>query len=168
MKPIVSAKSTRHMSRFLLLLSATLALSSTAQAVDKNTEESVVSANPTLVGRWTGVGSFLDVKLDKEIGKVPLEVEIRADGTVSGCIGDAKLTQTSIEKARYGFEIHAILDSKIRRDKAETKNHLIVLLVSPVKDKEGALVSKANFHLKSRYGFDFTYRVGGVMLKRQP
>jgi len=47
------------------------------------------------------------------------------------------------------------------------KDHLIILLVTPLKDKDGALVSDANFHLKSNYVWDFTMRVGGVMLKKQ-
>jgi len=142
-----------------------LVLSCTGQAGEK---ESIVAANPVLIGKWTGEGRFLDVALDKDLGKVLLEVEINKDNTVAGRIGDAKLTRTTIEKARYGFEIHGILDSKIKKDKAEKKDHLIILLVTPVKDKEGALVSDANFHLKGNYALDLSMRVGGVMLKKQP
>lgn len=148
-----------------ILLLTILVLSCTGQAAEK---ESVVAANPVLIGKWTGEGKFLDVALDKDLGKVPLEVEINKDNTVAGRIGDAKLTQTSIEKARYGFEIHGILDSRIKKNKAEKKDHLIILLVTPVKGKVGVRVSDANFHLKSNYGFDLTMRVGGVMLKKQP
>jgi hypothetical protein len=148
-----------------ILLLTILVLSCTGQADEK---QSVTAANPVLIGKWTGQGRFLDVALDKDLGKVPLQVEINKDNTVTGRIGDATLTQTSIKKARYGFEIHGILDSKINKNKAEKKDHLIILLVTPVKDKEGVLVSDANFHLKSRYVFDLTMRVGGVTLKKQP
>ena len=148
-----------------ILLLTILVLSCTGQAAEK---QSVIAANPVLIGKWTGQGKFLDVALDKDLGKVPLEVEINKDNTVTGRIGDAKLTQTSIKKARYGFEIHGILDSKINKNKSEKKDHLIILLVTPVKDKDGALVSDANFHLKSNYTLDLNMRVGGVMLKKQP
>ena len=151
-----------------ILLLTILALSCTGQAAEKESKKSVVTANPTLVGKWTGEGRFLDVAVDKDLGKVALEVEISKDNTVAGRIGDAKLTQTSIRKARYGFEIRGILDSRIKKDKSEKKDHLIILLVTPVKDKEGALVSDANFHLKSNYALDLGFRVGGVTLKKQP
>jgi len=109
-----------------------LVLSCTGQAGEK---ESIVAANPVLIGKWTGEGRFLDVAVDKDLGKVPLEVEINKDKTVTGRLGDAMLTQTSIKKARCGFEIHGILDSRVKRNKAEKKDHLIILLVTPVKDK---------------------------------
>lgn len=131
-------------------------------------KEGVISTHPELIGKWAGEGQFLDVALDKELGKVALEVEIGKDGTLTGKIGDAKLAKTSIAKARYGFEIHAILDARVKKDKSEKRDHLIILLVTPVKDKDGALVSDANFHLKSNFTFDLTMRVGGVMLKKQP
>jgi hypothetical protein len=155
----------RHLTIALKLCFVLAAGLGAAQAAEK---ESVVAANPVLIGKWTGEGRFLDVAVDKDLGKVPLEVEINKDNTVAGRIGDAKLTQTSIEKARYGFEIHGILDSRIKKDKAEKKDHLIILLVTPVKDKEGVLVSDANFHLKSNYALDLGFRVGGVTLKKQP
>ncbi len=151
--------------RSSILLLTVMVLSCTGQAADK---EGVVAANPALIGTWTGEGRFLDAALDKDLGKVPLEVEINSDSTVAVGIGDARLTQTSIKKAGYGFEIHGILDSRIRKNKAEKKDHLILLLVTPVKDKDGVLMSDANFHLKSNYVFDLTMRVGGVMLKKRP
>lgn len=149
----------------LILLLASLILSCTGMAAEI---QSVAGANPTLVGKWTGEGRFLDVAVAKDLGKVPLEVEINKDNTVTGRIGDAKLTKTSIQKASYGFEIRGILDSRIQKGKAEKKDHLIILLVTPVKDKEGALISDANFHLKSNYVLDLGFRVGGVTLKKQP
>ena len=147
------------------LLLTILILSSAAQAAET---EDVVAANPLLVGKWTGEGGFLNAALDRNVGKVSLEIEIKKDHTVSGRIGDANLTKTSIGKAPYGFEIRGVLDSPIKKDTLEKKNHLIVLLLTPSKNAEGALVSDANFHLKSNYLFDFTMQVGGVMLKKQP
>ena len=168
MKKAVSGTHVQRTITPVLVLFTILALGCSRQAAETKSDESIVAANPTLIGKWTGEGKFLDVALDKDLGKVALEVEINQDGTVAGRIGDAKLTQTSIHKARYGFEIRGLLDSPIKKDKAEKKDHLIILLVTPVKDKDGVLVSDANFHLKDNYGFDVTMRVGGVLLKKQP
>lgn len=43
-------------------------------------------------------------------------IEINNDNTVSGKIGDARLTKTSIEKANYGFEVKGVLDSRIKKN----------------------------------------------------
>lgn len=168
MKKLVIGTHHQRTINSVLLLLTTLILSCTGQAAEKASKQSVVADNPTLIGKWTGEGRFLDVAVDKDLGKVPLEVEINKDNTVVGRIGDAKLTHTSIHKARYGFEIRGLLDSRIKKDKTQKKNHLIILLVTPVKDKEGLLVSDANFHLKSNYALDLGFRVGGVTLKKQP
>ena len=144
-----------------------LVISCTSQ---KSDNENLVTSNPFLIGKWTGEGGFLDVDLDKEVGKVMLEIEIKKDNTVSGKIGDARLTETSIGKANYGFEIKGVfdspLDSRIKKNKDIKKNHLIILLVTPIKNNNDVMVSDANFHLKSNYIFDFTMRVGGVLLTK--
>ena len=138
----------------------------------KSDNENLVASNPFLIGKWTGEGGFLDVDLDKEVGKVMLEIEIKKDNTVSGKIGDARLTETSIGKANYGFEIKGVLDSpldsRIKKNKDIKKNHLIILLVTPIKNNNDVMVSDANFHLKSNYIFDFTMSVGGVLLTKVP
>jgi hypothetical protein len=136
----------------------------------KSDDENVVASNPFLIGKWTGEGGFLDVDLNKEVGKVILEIEINKDNSVSGKIGDARLTKTSIEKADYGFEIKGVLDSsldsRIKKNKDVKKNHLIILLVTPFKNSKDEMVSDANFHLKTNYTFDFSMRVGGVLLTK--
>ena len=140
-----------------------LVISCTGQ---KSEIDNIVASNPFLIGKWTGEGGFLDVNLDKEVGKVMIEIEIINDNTVSGKIGDARLTKTSIEKANYGFEIKGVLDSRIKKNKNVKKNHLIILLVTPLKNSNDVMVSDANLHLKSNYIFDFNMRVGGVMLTK--
>ncbi len=132
----------------------------------KSEIENIVASNPFLIGKWTGEGGFLDVNLDREVGKVMIEIEINNDNTVSGKVGDARLTQTSIEKANYGFQIKGVLDSRIKKNKNVKKNHLIILLVTPLKNSNNVIVSDANSHLKSNYIFDFNMRVGGVMLTK--
>jgi len=121
-----------------------------------------------LIGKWTGEGGFLNINLDKEVGKVMIEIEINNDNTVSGKIGNAKLTKTSIEKANYGFEIKGVLDSLIRKNKNVKKNHLIILLVKRLKNGSDVMVSDANFHLNGNYIFDLNMGVGGVQLSKEP
>lgn len=147
-----------------LLLFALACMAGGARAAETGSAPTVAD----VTGKWVGVGKFLGVDIDKEVGTVPIAIEIDKDGKVTGAIADAKLTKTSIAKVRYGFEIHAILDGKLKKDKNVTKDHLIILFVTPKPDKDGALVSDANFHVKSNYVFDLTMLVGGVMLKKQP
>ena len=135
---------------------------------EKSDDENLVASNPFLIGKWTGEGGFLNVDLDKEVGKVIFEIEIKKDNTVSGKIGDARLTETSIGKANYGFEIKGVLDSRIKEKVDLKKDHVIILLVTPNKNSNDVMVSDANFHLKSNYIFDFTMRVGGVLLIKVP
>ena len=68
---------------------------------DQNTDqENLVASNPYLIGKWTGEGNFLDVDLNKEYGKVILEIEIKEDNTIIGKIGEAQLTNTSMVEAK--------------------------------------------------------------------
>ncbi|MDH3323218.1 MAG: hypothetical protein OEM04_09525 [Flavobacteriaceae bacterium] len=149
--------------KYLLIL--TLLIS----CVDKNMDqENIIDANPYLIGKWTGEGNFLDVKLNYEIGKVIIEMEIKEDHTIVGRIGDAKLVDTNIRKANFGFTIRGKLDSKFKKDSDLEKDHLIILLVLPEKDREKSTTSSANFHLKSNYIYDSSMRVGGVLLTKTP
>ncbi len=153
------------MKKLGLIFFISMVISCTGQ---KSEIDNIVASNPFLIGKWTGEGGFLDVNLDKEVGKVMIEIEINNDNTVSGKIGDARLTKTSIEKADYGFEIKGVLDSRIRKNKNVKKNHLIILLVKPLKNSSDVMVSDANFHLKSNYIFDLNMRVGVVQLSKEP
>ena len=137
--------------------------------VGKNTDnEILVASNPYLIGKWTGDGNFLDVDLDKEIGKIRVEIEIKEDNKILAKIGKAQLINTSIAESKYGFEIKGKLDSNLKDECDLDKDHLIILLVLPKQNKGDVLTSDANFHLKSNYTFDFSMRVGGVILTKEP
>ena len=133
----------------------------------KTDNESVISSNPYLIGEWSGEGNFLNRSFSKEIGVIPIAIQIKDDYEISGTIADAKLINTSIIEASYGFEIKGELSSKIKRSSKITKDHLIVLLVLPKEGRENVAVSDANFHLKSNYSLDLDMRVGGVSLKKR-
>jgi|GEM_PF-1324625 len=134
----------------------------------KPERENLTGSYPFLSGKWSGTGKFLDVGLAKELGNVDLYVEIRNDNTVLARIGNSSLLETSIEKTDKGFEIKGLLDKPLSNNKnVLKKDHLIILLVNPVQSGNGVFVSDANFHLKSNYTFDFSMRVGGVVLSRE-
>jgi len=147
--------------KLLILLS--LALSCTGRQ-EKN--EKIIESNPNLIGRWTGEGNFFNMSLNTSIGPVPFEILINKDNTVSGKVGEARLTKTSITKTGYGFEIRGILDAKLKKDHDLGRKHLIILLVMPEDNRDSVRYSDANFHLKNNYFFDFAMRVGGVGLTK--
>jgi hypothetical protein len=148
-----------------LIFLMTLAISCTSQKSDK---ENVVASNPFLIGKWTGEGKFSNLDLIKDSVIVKFEIEINKDNTISGKVGDARLKETSIAIANYGFEIKGILDSRIKKNKYVKKNHLVIMLITPVKNSKDVMVSYANFHLKSNYFFDLTMRGGEVELTKLP
>ncbi len=129
--------------------------------------EKIISSNPFLVGTWKGEGRFLNVDLSSETGQILFEIKINSDFTITGKVGDASLTKTSIVNSSYGFEIKGKLDSKIKKDHELNRKHLIILLVIPEGNMEDVSYSDANFHLKNNYIFDFAMRVGGVGLTKE-
>ncbi|TXG34736.1 hypothetical protein [Seonamhaeicola maritimus] len=135
-------------------------------AEPKADNKSVVSSNPYLIGTWSGEGKFLNIDFNKEIGVIPIQMEIKDNYEISGTIGDSELVNTSIAEVGYGFEIRGELSSKIKATSKITKDHLIILLVLPEDGREKVQMSTANFHLKSNYTFDFDMRVGGVNLMK--
>lgn len=135
-------------------------------AEPKADNKSVVSSNPYLIGTWSGEGKFLNIDFNKEIGVIPIQMEIKDNYEISGTIGDSELVNTSIAEVSYGFEIRGELSSKIKATSKITKDHLIILLVLPEEGREKVQMSTANFHLKSNYTFNFDMRVGGVNLMK--
>ena len=151
------------MKRLLLILFVILSVNASCQIKDK---EKIIQSDPFLAGKWSGEATFLDVKFNNEFGPVHIEIEIREDGSVSGQIGDASITKTSIKIVDYGFEIKGILDSKVKKDKNLNKNHLVFLFIVPKGSSNDLKNSESNFHLKSNYFFDFTMRIGKVNLTK--
>jgi len=151
------------MKNLTLMFILILAISCNQKPDNKN----LVASNPFLIGKWTGEGRFLDIDLNDEIGLVKIEIEIKEDNTILGKIGEAHLINTSIIEAKYGFEIKVELNSKLKKGSDLDKDHLIILLVLPEENRVDVATSDANFHLKSNYTFDFSMRVGGVILTKE-
>lgn len=148
----------------LFLLMATIAfISCNTQKLEA---DKIIEENKFLIGTWTGEGKFLDVKVDEELGPVPIILQIFSDQSIKAKIGEAIVEDISISKAKYGVEIKGVLASDIMQGKETEKKHLIILFLIP-KDADSSLnYCAANFHLKSNFNFDATMRVGGVKLQK--
>jgi hypothetical protein len=151
------------MRRFLVLCFITLFISC---GHDRSSPKEILDSNPYLIGKWSGTGGFLHVDFAKSMGEVPVEIILAADNTISAKIGEAHLTEIEIAKANYGIELRGVADAKIKDDSNFDKDHEIILLVLPDNNQNIDLID-ANFHVKTNYFFDFSMRVGGVMLKKQ-
>ena len=117
----------------------------------------------SLEGTWKGSGRFLDIKWDKAIGRLPIEIWFGPDGIVTGSIGGAILTETKLGAWKEdGFEIRAILEGSLKEGISYKKDHFIIF--GQIADSEMDL----NYHLKSNFIFDFSMNVCGVNLKRVP
>ena len=148
--------------KYLTILFAVALIMSCSSS--KTDQEKLISENNYLIGKWTGDGHFMNVNFAGEIGEVGIEFEIKNNFQISGKIGEAMLTNMSIEEAKYGFAIKGQLNSKIKKDNEFDKDHLIILLVLAKENRAEVNASKANFHLKDSYSFDLGMRVGGVEL----
>ena len=153
------------MKNSFVLIILTLVLSCTNQ---ENDTRNLISSNKYLMGKWKGIGSFLNIDFNKDFGTVNFDIEINSDYSITGKLGDAVLTKTRIEKTNYGFNIKGKLDSKLKENKDFNKKHVIILLVIPKEHNMDVQRIDANFHIKSNYFFDISMRVGGVLLIKEP
>ena len=153
------------MKNFFVLIILILVLSCTNQDTDTR---NLISSNTFLIGKWKGIGSFLNIDFNKDFGTVNFDIDINSDYSITGKLGDAVLTKTTIEKTNYGFNIKGKLDSKLKENKDFNKKHVIILLVIPKEHNMDVQRIDANFHIKSNYFFDISMRVGGVILIKEP
>jgi hypothetical protein len=124
------------------------------------------SASQTLdagrvVGRWSGSGSFFDAELRQKAGAVPFVVEIAADRSGSGRIGDAVLNDVQVKPTRNYIEMRAKLAGPLGKGAAPSKDRLVIV-VTAVTDS----TIEAEFHLKSNFAFDPWMQEGRVLLTR--
>ena len=128
--------------------------------------ETLVKDNPFLMGQWSGSGAFLDTNIRDKVGDVSIIVDIFQDGQVSVNFDDYDMKDIRLVETKYGFEIRGGIEPFSKSGVEFKKDKLIILLVFPKTDRETVTRSDANFHLKSNYFFDFTMRVGGVILNK--
>jgi hypothetical protein len=151
--------------RYIIKIMMVLLLLSCGQNGPSSDE--IIDSNPYLIGNWTGVGGFMDMKFAKSMGDVPFNILITKDHEITGTIGEAQINNMKISVASYGFGIKGILNSTIKEGVDFDKDHIIILLVLPEDNRQNVSSSSANFHLKTNYIFDFSMRVGGVQLVKE-
>ena len=111
---------------------------------------------PEFAGRWKADARLFDKHIRAQANPLPAELVFDQDFTLSGKVGDASVPPTkplSITSSRVEYRITL---NKPVRDIAELNKLRMVVIVS--RGPAGAL--DADFHLKSRFGFDHSIRVG--------
>ena len=113
-------------------------------------------------GRWQGDARLLNAKLRAKTGAIPTELLFAPDGTVSGKIGDASIPATSPKRKSSGrVEYQLVVTGHVHRELDEAMNHLVIIVTL----KPGASLD-ADFHLKTRFGFDTAMLVGHFDVKQ--
>ena len=130
--------------------------------------ENIVAENPYLVGTWEGQGRLMDVAVTDKVGDIDIKIVIESDQKISLTVGDVIAENVKIENANYGFDIFGELNEEISKTNPLDKSHIIILLVLPKEDRDKTDLSLGNFHLKTNYFWDFSMRVGGVALQKDP
>ena len=115
-----------------------------------------------LSGHWVGSGRLYQVKMHEKCGPIAFDLRFDANRALTGNVGRARIAPAvpRIENKRVDY--YTVLDSKVCPDDEDGKNHL-VLLVTETSEK----VFRADFHLKSSFGFDWSMHPGTLEARRQ-
>lgn len=109
-----------------------------------------------IVGRWSADARLFDRHI--RAGTMPLgaELEFADDLTLTGRIGNAPIPQTRpFSRTATRLEYRVRLSRPVHDHPDLKKDHLLIIVtLSPGPGLD------ADFHLKSRFGFDPTMRVG--------
>ncbi len=151
------------MKKLLLCVLVISFVSCNTQKVDS---AKLIDENKFLIGTWKGNGKFLDADLQQTLASIPIELEVKADHTILLNVAGINISNISINKAKYGFEIKGLLSDDVTKKKVSDKKHFILLFVIPENADSNLSKVDANFHLKSNFTFDATMRVGGVILSK--
>lgn len=117
---------------------------------------------PAFAGRWVGDARLFDKALRAQAAPLEADLRIERDHTLSGRIGAAHVPRSRPVTMSAGrIEYRIVLEGRVKDVKGLDKSHLVIL-VTP--RPAGAL--DADFHLKSRFGFDPTMRVGHLDVRR--
>ncbi|MFA6312979.1 MAG: hypothetical protein WCV99_13665 [Sterolibacterium sp.] len=116
----------------------------------------------SIAGHWVGDARLFDKAVRAKTTPLPIEIRIEEDLAMSGSIGNARIPRSvpvSVKPPR--IEYHVALEGSIRDLPQLKKSHMIVIVTRNAKDD-----LDADFHLKSRFGFDPTMQVGHMEVKR--
>lgn len=126
----------------------------------------VIKENPYLIGQWNGTGKFLNQNFDQEMGGQEISISID-NNAVTAQVNSVQLKNVDLQPAKYGFELMGLLPEELNPNHPTEKDKLVFLLVIPENNKTDLKQIDANFHLKNNYTFDYSMKVGGVLLTKQ-
>lgn len=113
-------------------------------------------------GRWRGDARLFNARLRAKVGEIPAELVFQPDGSLSGTLGEATIPASRPKiRSRERVQYQLVLLGEVHRDLARDLNHLVVL-VTP-RPETGL---DADFHLKTRFGFDPAMLVGHFDVRR--
>lgn len=119
---------------------------------------------PNPIGRWVGDARLFDKALRARATPLPAEIHIDQDLMLNGRIGQALIpTSRPVSATAMRLEYQVLLQGQVK-DIAELNQTHLVLIVT--RHSDGRL--DADFHLKSRFGFDPAMRVGHLDVQRAP
>jgi hypothetical protein len=141
------------MYRFLLVSLIAVAQTAPGQSIDVG----------QLPGTWHGEGRFYEVKLLRENQAPAFDLTIALDLTLSGTVGEARIVATRPTTVGKRIDYHVMLDRPVGRGEfLKDKDHLVILITAA----DAASLS-ADFHMKSRFGFDFSMHPGSLEAVRK-
>jgi hypothetical protein len=136
------------MRRILLLCLGAPALSAQAQSIDA----------ALLPGSWRGEGRYYETRLQRANRPPEFELSIGPDLTLSGTVGGARIVPARPAAVGPRIDYAVVLDGPVAAGKSlDGKDHLMVLITVVGRDS-----FSADFHLKSRFGFDFSMHPGSL------
>jgi hypothetical protein len=114
-------------------------------------------------GTWRGEGRYYEVKLLRASDPPAFELTIAPDLTLSGKVGDARLAAARPIAIGKRLDYQILLDRPVGRGKyLKDKDHLIILITAVDADS-----LSVDFHLKGRFGFDFSMHPGSLEALRE-
>lgn len=115
-----------------------------------------IAVQPEFIGHWKADARLFDKHIRAQANPLPAELVFDQNFTLSGKVGNALVPPTkpiSITSSRVEYWITL---NKPVRDIAELNKLRMVVIIS----RGPAATLDADFHLKSRFGFDRSIRVG--------
>lgn len=116
---------------------------------------------PEIVGNWTAEARFFDREVRNKVGQLEARLVIDPDLTLKGQFGNSEMTPTRPKiKTSTQLQYHVLLKQSLPSFPEFRNPHLVVIVTL-----KGLQPIDADFHLKSRFGFDPKMRVGHFDIK---
>ncbi len=117
---------------------------------------------PEIVGTWTAEARFFDREVRNKVGQLEARLIFDPDLTLKGQFGNSEMTPTRPKiQTSTQLQYHVLLKQSLSSFPEFRNPHLVVIVTL-----KGLQPIDADFHLKSRFGFDPKMRVGHFDIKQ--